>query len=97
VEPTCGRAAGSKDSTKNLNAYLDTLQEKVYEIKRKLIDRSKPITAFIIRDTLSGRKIYMTNPGCFWKYSSTITTSLPPWSELPEDRQKMPAKRLAGS
>jgi len=56
VEPTCGRAAGSKDSTKNLNAYLDTLQEKVYEIKRKLIDRSKPITAFIIRDTLSGKE-----------------------------------------
>ena len=51
-----GRATGSKDSTKNLNAYLDTLQEKVYEIKRKLIDRSKPITAVIIRDTLSGKK-----------------------------------------
>jgi len=40
-----GRATGSKDSTKNLNAYLD-----------------------------------MTNPGCFWNYSSAVTISLPPWS-----------------
>jgi site-specific recombinase XerD len=50
------RATGSKDSIKHLNAYLETLQEKVYEIKRRLIDQNKNITAESIRNILSGRE-----------------------------------------
>lgn len=32
-----GRAIGAKETAKELNAYLDTLQGKVYEIQRELI------------------------------------------------------------
>ena len=56
------RMTGSKDTVKNLNAYLDTLQEKVYEIKRKLIEHSKQITAITIRDILSGREVSYDKP-----------------------------------
>ena len=40
---------------KHLNAYLETLQEKVYEIKRKLIDQNKTITAETIKNILTGQ------------------------------------------
>lgn len=50
------RATGNKDAVKNINAYLDTLQEKVYEIKRRLIEHNKPITAVTVRDILLGRE-----------------------------------------
>jgi len=56
------RMTGSKDTVKNLNAYLDTLKEKVYEIKRKLIEHNKPITAVTIRDILSGREVSYDKP-----------------------------------
>ncbi|MHA4811644.1 site-specific integrase [Flavitalea flava] len=49
------RATGSKETFKNLNAYLETLQEKVYEIKRRLIDQNKMITAETIRNILTGQ------------------------------------------
>jgi site-specific recombinase XerD len=50
------RATGSKDTVKSLNAYLQTLREKVYEIKRRLIEHNKTITAETIRCILSGRE-----------------------------------------
>jgi site-specific recombinase XerD len=50
------RATGSKDTVKNLNAYLQTIREKVYEIKRRLIENNKTITAETIRCILSGRE-----------------------------------------
>jgi hypothetical protein len=39
-----GRANGTKEETKVLNAYLDTLQAKVHEAHRSLLDRKEPIT-----------------------------------------------------
>ena len=34
---TAGRMSGKSDSARTFNAYLDTLQQKVFEAKRKLI------------------------------------------------------------
>lgn len=50
-----GRATGSKEDAKTLNAYLDTLAGKVYDIKTSLILAGKPVTAEIIKCTLSGK------------------------------------------
>ncbi|MHA4811191.1 Arm DNA-binding domain-containing protein [Flavitalea flava] len=50
------RASGNKDTIKHLNAYLETLQEKVYEIKIRLIDQNKTITAETIRNMLMGQR-----------------------------------------
>lgn len=40
-----GRVNGSKEDAKRLNAYLDTLQTKVYEARRKLVEKNETITA----------------------------------------------------
>ena len=40
-----GLANGTKEEIKILNAYLDSLQAKVYEVHWGLIDRNEPITA----------------------------------------------------
>jgi Phage integrase SAM-like domain len=37
-----------------LNAYLDTYQNKVYDVKRKLVDSQKLITAEAIKEMLLG-------------------------------------------
>ncbi len=50
------RATGNEDAVKSINAYLDVLQEKMYEIKRRLIEHNKPITAITVRDILLGRE-----------------------------------------
>ena len=34
---SAGRASGTKEASKELNAFLDTLQTKVYEAHRKLV------------------------------------------------------------
>jgi site-specific recombinase XerD len=39
------------------NDYLDTLQQKVFEAKRKLLELDKPVTAKNIKDLLFGREI----------------------------------------
>lgn len=49
-----GRRSGSKEEVKILNAYLDTLQAKIYEIHRQLISDGKEITAEIVKDKLMG-------------------------------------------
>ena len=36
-----GRAEGKTDYAKSINTYLDTLQQKVFEAKRRLIARMK--------------------------------------------------------
>lgn len=48
------RMVGSKDEAKSTNAYLDSLQTKVYEAYRTLLDRGKTITAEAIRAVLTG-------------------------------------------
>lgn len=48
------RAVGNKEETKNLNAYLDVLQNKAYAARTHLIDRGKIVTALAIKNILSG-------------------------------------------
>ena len=49
------RASGSREDSKALNAYLDTLQTKVYEAKRPLLERGKTITAEMLKNILKGK------------------------------------------
>jgi site-specific recombinase XerD len=49
-----GRALGNKEATKSLNAYLDTLQHKVYEAYKALLDQGVNITAGRIKNKLMG-------------------------------------------
>lgn len=50
-----GRLKGKSDSVKTFNAYLDTLQQKVFEAKRKLIEMDKELTAESIKNLLLGK------------------------------------------
>ncbi len=57
-----GRMNGKGDTARTFNAYLDTLQQKVFEAKRKLIETDKELTAENIKNLLLGkdtRKKYM--------------------------------------
>jgi len=59
---TAGRMSGKSDTARTFNAYLDTLQQKVFEAKRKLIETDKELTAENIKNLLLGkdtRKKYM--------------------------------------
>jgi hypothetical protein len=49
-----GRLIGKKESVKELNYYLDSLEQKVYQAKRKLIDNDQEITVDAIKDVLTG-------------------------------------------
>ena len=49
-----GRSYGTKEDVRSLNAYLDTLQTKVYEARRLLIEKNEVITAEALRDVLKG-------------------------------------------
>ena len=49
-----GRANGTKEEIKVLNAYLDSLQAQVYETYRNLIDQNEPITVDRIKNLLTG-------------------------------------------
>ena len=49
-----GRAYPRSAETKTLNKYLDTLQHKVYEAKRKCIELDKPVTAEGLRNAVLG-------------------------------------------
>ena len=49
-----GRSNGTKEDVKSLNAYLDTLQTKVYEVRRQLLEKNESITAEGLRNTLKG-------------------------------------------
>ncbi len=53
--PSTGRATGSRESVKSINAYLDSYQSRVYQAKRKLVEGGHVITASAIKDGLSGR------------------------------------------
>lgn len=48
------RAIGTKEDAKSLNAYLDTLQAKVHEIHRHLINEEQCVSAQKIKDKLTG-------------------------------------------
>lgn len=49
-----GRATGNKESVKALNSYLDTFRNKVFEIKREMIEEFKPMSAEAIKAKLLG-------------------------------------------
>ena len=49
-----GRCYGTKEDVKSLNAYLDTLQTKVYEARRRLLEKNETITAETLRNVLKG-------------------------------------------
>ncbi|MDN3583470.1 site-specific integrase [Mucilaginibacter flavus] len=51
-----GRATGNKKDARELNSYLDVITSKVYQIKRHLMEMSKPITAQNIKDLLTGKE-----------------------------------------
>ncbi|QJD95395.1 site-specific integrase [Mucilaginibacter robiniae] len=49
-----GRATGNKEAVKELNYFLDTLEQQVYLAKRMLIESNKPVSAQAIKDILTG-------------------------------------------
>ena len=52
-----GRAEGKTDYAKSINTYLDTLQQKVFEAKRRLIEVDEEVTPAKIKDLMLGRKV----------------------------------------
>lgn len=48
------RATGTKEDARTLNAYLDTMQNKVYETQRLLTEQGVEITAEAIREKFGG-------------------------------------------
>lgn len=51
-----GRASGTKEDARSLNAYLDTLQGRVYEAQRQLIADNQEVTIHTLRQRLEGKK-----------------------------------------
>jgi hypothetical protein len=49
-----GRCNGTREDAKSLNAFLDILQTKVYEVERKLLEKNEIITAERLKNTLKG-------------------------------------------
>jgi integrase len=52
---SAGRASGTKEAAKELNAFLDTLKTKVYEAQRKLVDEDEVVTTDTIREIITGK------------------------------------------
>ncbi|MGI8951664.1 MAG: Arm DNA-binding domain-containing protein [Chitinophagaceae bacterium] len=52
-----GRVDGKNDYAKNINVYLDTLQQKVFEAKRRLIEVDQEVTPSNIKEIMLGRNI----------------------------------------
>jgi site-specific recombinase XerD len=50
-----GRAIGTKESIKSLNAFLDNLQAEAYEVHRYLYENDKEITAEAIKNKMLGK------------------------------------------
>ena len=49
-----GRASGIKENVKSLNAYLDTIQTKIYEGRRRLLEKDEIITSDSLKNFLKG-------------------------------------------
>ncbi|MBE7174239.1 MAG: site-specific integrase [Williamsia sp.] len=52
-----GRMNGKGDDIKAFNTYLDTLQQKVFEAKRKLIELDKDLTPDSLKSSLLGKEV----------------------------------------
>ncbi|MEP6726900.1 MAG: site-specific integrase [Bacteroidota bacterium] len=53
-----GRLLGKTEEAKSINAYLDTYQQKIFEAKRKLLERDTELTAENIKAVMLGVDIY---------------------------------------
>ncbi|MBT1696080.1 site-specific integrase [Fulvivirgaceae bacterium PWU4] len=52
-----GRATGlKKEETRQLNSFLETLQSKIYEAQRELLNKGIDVTANLIRNKLLGKE-----------------------------------------
>ncbi|TLU92010.1 phage integrase SAM-like domain and Arm DNA-binding domain-containing protein [Dyadobacter sediminis] len=51
---SAGRKNGVKEDVKLLNAYLDTLQSKVYDVHRQMIEAGRTVTAESVKNVLVG-------------------------------------------
>src|SRR3954469_23650383 len=49
-----GRLNGTKEDARTINAYLDTLQSKVYEAHRSLIESNELVSAEAVKNKLTG-------------------------------------------
>lgn len=49
------RVRGTNEASRSINAMLDTLERQVHEIRRKLIEAHKPITADNLKSELTGQ------------------------------------------
>ena len=66
-EPTkwnadAGRASGTKEAARELNAYLDTLKTKVYEAQRQILDDGEVISTDMIREIDTGKNTMAVSP-----------------------------------
>jgi site-specific recombinase XerD len=52
-----GRSEGKTDYARSINSYLDTLQQKVFEAKRRLIELDIEITPQAIKDVMPGKSV----------------------------------------
>jgi site-specific recombinase XerD len=52
-----GRMSVKEEGSLEFNSYIDTLQQKVFEAKRKLLELDKPVTPQNIKSLLLGRSI----------------------------------------
>lgn len=52
---SAGKATGTKEDSKNLNAYLDALSAQVYQAKVRLMESGKPFTADDLKNLLLGK------------------------------------------
>ncbi len=53
---SAGRQAGKSNAAKMFNSYLDTLQQKVFEAKRRLIEIDRDISVITIKNLILGKE-----------------------------------------
>ncbi|MBB6610832.1 site-specific integrase [Pontibacter sp. Tf4] len=53
---SAGRAIGTRETILSLNAYLDTLQQKIYEAHRQLLEQGKEATANQVKAAYLGKQ-----------------------------------------
>lgn len=52
--PQAGRATGTKEDARTINQYFDSLEQKIHQAKRQLIEDQQPVTAEAIKNILTG-------------------------------------------
>lgn len=50
-----GRAIGTKEEIRSLNAFLDTLQLNLHEVRRKAVEEGRDITSSFLKEMLTGK------------------------------------------